>query len=162
MSANHTTLHSSGDEEPNHELYSAAVHKLVVLMNAGVFGFLQLSDLSAIGTNAVVSTSVMFETHRATFLCYWVLILIYAFLRIYEIKLRIVSFRMLVGHISHLFGALAALLLISVVSSIFSLIVVPLWLAWLFAVLYIAFRDVINLPANSLGGVDPPNQLVSV
>ncbi|VYS49293.1 unnamed protein product [Arabidopsis thaliana] len=99
MCANHTTLHSSGDEEPNHELYSAAVHKLVVLMNAGVFGFLQLSDLSAIGTHAVISTSVMFETHRATFLCYWILILIYAFLRVYEIKLRIVWFRMLVGHI---------------------------------------------------------------
>ncbi|XP_019087690.1 PREDICTED: uncharacterized protein LOC109127455 [Camelina sativa] len=149
-----TTVQRSGEEEQNYELYSDAVHKFMVSMNTVVLGFLQLGDPSAAGANTTSSAFVLFETYRTTFLCYWVLILIYALLRIYEIKLRSRWFRMLVGHISHLFGSLAPLLLVSVISPIFSLIVAPVWLVWLSTVLYIAFRELKNPRANSSGEVE--------
>ncbi|KAG7656137.1 hypothetical protein ISN44_As01g031450 [Arabidopsis suecica] len=131
----HSTLISnSGDENTDH---SSAVHKLIAVINGGAIGLLQITENS--------SASINTADRQATILSFCVFILIYVVLRVTEVKLNRnqAPIHHFVGHISHLFGALAALMLISIVSPIFTLIVAPLWLVWFFAVMYVFLVEVI-------------------
>ncbi|KAL1192522.1 hypothetical protein V5N11_012415 [Cardamine amara subsp. amara] len=106
-------------EEEEHGAYSSTVHKLIIFINGGAIGLLQV----------ITSQSSINEANRrAMILCFLVITLMYTILRVCEIKLRIrnkLHIRNFVGHVSHLFGALAALLLIFLISPIFTLIMVP-------------------------------------
>lgn len=125
--------------------YSSTVHKLIIFINGGAIGLLQV----------VTNQSSTNEADRgATILCFWVITLIYTFLRVCEVKLRNKpNIRNFVAHVSHLFGALAALMLISLISPTFTLIAVPLWLVWFFVVMYVSFWELV-FPEDNIG--DPP------
>ncbi|KAL1192521.1 hypothetical protein V5N11_012414 [Cardamine amara subsp. amara] len=133
-----TQNRSSGNEiteEEEHGSYSSTVHNLIIFINGGAIGLLQVVTNQA---------SIKEADRRATILCFLVITLIYIILRVCEVKLRnkpnIGNF---VGHVSHLFGALAALLLIFLISPIFTLTVVPLWLVWFFVVMYVSFSKLV-------------------
>ncbi|KAG7598949.1 hypothetical protein ISN44_As06g031550 [Arabidopsis suecica] len=134
-SANNQKLPISGDETAKFTIYSSAVHKVVVMVNAGILGLLQL----------VSQHSSVLETHKAAFLSFCVLVLFYAVLRVREaiyVRLRPGLVMRLVGHASHLFGGLAALVLIYVVSAAFAMVLLVLWFLWLFTVVYKNFSEV--------------------
>ncbi|CAN8313906.1 unnamed protein product [Cochlearia groenlandica] len=125
------TLPISGVDTVNFTAYSTAVHKVVIMVNAGVIGLLQLLNQQQ---------SSVLDTHKATFICFYVFVLFYAVLRVREaVKSRLRPMGLvsrLVGHGSHLFGALAALMLVSVVFAAFALALLLLWFVWLFIVVY--------------------------
>ena len=130
VSAVNQTLPISGGEPVKFTTYSAAVHKVLVMVNAGILGLLQL----------VSQQSSVLETHKAAFLCFCVFILFYAVLRVREamdVRLQPGLVPRLIGHGSHLFGGLAALVLVSVVSTAFSIVLFLLWFIWLSAVVYL-------------------------
>uniref|UniRef100_A0A1J3EXD6 Uncharacterized protein n=1 Tax=Noccaea caerulescens TaxID=107243 RepID=A0A1J3EXD6_NOCCA len=139
---NSQTLPIAGEETAKFTAYSAAVHKVIVMVNAGILGLLQL----------VTQQPSVLETHKAAFLCFCVFVLFYAVLRVHEaidVRLRTGLVRRLIGHTSHLFGGLAALVLIYVVCATFALVLLPLWLLWLSAVVYNTFNEfLIYLQAN--------------
>lgn len=129
VSTNNQTLPLSGDETLKFVAYSSAVHKVIVMVNAGVIGLLQLVNQQ---------TSVL-ETHKAPFLCFCVFVLLYSVLRVREavdVRVRPGIAQRLVGHTSHLFGGLAALVLIYVVCATFAFVLLLLWILWLSAIVY--------------------------
>ncbi|EOA38765.1 hypothetical protein CARUB_v10010951mg [Capsella rubella] len=133
---NQTLLPISDDETAKFTTYSSAVHKVVVMVNAGILALLQL----------VSQHSSVFETHKASFLSFCVLVLVYAVLRVREViymRLRPGLVPRLAGHASHLFGGLAALVLLSVVCTTFAMVLLALWFLWLCTVVYKNFSDVI-------------------
>ncbi|KAL1213838.1 hypothetical protein V5N11_034462 [Cardamine amara subsp. amara] len=144
-SANNQSFPISGDETLKFTTYSSAVHKVVVMVNAGILGLLQL----------VSQQSSVLETHKVAFLCFCVFVLFYAILRVREaidMHLRPGLVPRFVGHMSHLFGGLAAIVLISVVSAAFALAILLLWFLWLSAVVYNTLNEVmIYLKANKSG-----------
>ncbi|KAG2320559.1 hypothetical protein Bca4012_056400 [Brassica carinata] len=134
---------SSGNDamvEEERVAYSSTVHKLIIFINGGAMGLLQVATDESSTNN----------TYRgATILCFWVFTLISTVLRVCEVKLRNKpTIRNFVGHVSHLFGALAALMLISLISRSFTLIVVPLWLVWFFVVMYVSFSELVSPEDN--------------
>ncbi|CAH2034829.1 unnamed protein product [Thlaspi arvense] len=145
VSAVNQTLPISGDETEKFTTYSSAVHKVVVMINTGILGLLQLTN----------QKSSVFETHKAEFLCFCVFVLLYAVFRVREamdVRLQPGLVPRLVGNTSHLFGALAALVLVSVVCSTFALVLLLLWLLWLSAVVYNTSSEfLIYLKANKSG-----------
>ncbi|KAG7648212.1 hypothetical protein AtNW77_Chr1g0035791 [Arabidopsis thaliana] len=123
-SANNQKLPISGDETAKFSIYSSAVHKVVVMVS---------------------QHSSILETHKAAFLSFCVLVLFYAVLRVREaryVRLQPGLVPRLVGHASHLFGGLAALVLIYVVSAAFAMVLLVLWFLWLFTIVYKNFREV--------------------
>lgn len=149
VSTNNQTLPVSGDETVKFFAYSSAVHKVILMVNAGVIGLLQLINQQ---------TSLL-ETHKAPFLCFCVFVLFYAVLRVREavdVRVRPGIAQRLVGHTSHLFGGLAALVLIYVVCATFALVLLLLWLLWLSAIVYnIVNEFLIYSKANKSGTVSP-------
>ncbi|CAE5958993.1 unnamed protein product [Arabidopsis arenosa] len=151
VSAKNLTLPISVDETANFTIYSSAVHKVVVMVNAGILGLLQL----------VSQQSSVLETHKASFLCFCVFVLFYAVLRVREaidVRLRPGLVPRLVGHASHLFGGLAALVLISVVYAAFAIVLLILWFIWLSAVVYSTFSEtmiMIYLETNKPSACSP-------
>lgn len=135
VSAVNQTLPISGGETVTFTTYSAAVHKVVVMVNAGILGLLQLMSQHA---------SVL-ETHKAAFLCFCIFVLFYAVLRVREAidgRLQPGLVPRLVGHASHLFGGLAALVLVSVVCAAFAFVLLFLWFIWLSAVVYNTINEI--------------------
>lgn len=61
VSAVNQTLPISGDETVKFTTYSAAVHKVIVMVNAGILGILQLMS----------QQSSVLETHKAAFLSFF-------------------------------------------------------------------------------------------
>lgn len=139
------TLPTSDDEKEKFNVYSTAVHKVVVMINAGVLGLLQLTN----------QESSVFETHKPTLICFCLLIFFYAVLLVREaidVRKRFGSVARLVGHTSHLLGGLAAPVLISIVSTEFAFVFLLLWLFWFSCVAYDTFKEIkINSEANSTG-----------
>ncbi|EOA37689.1 hypothetical protein CARUB_v10012341mg [Capsella rubella] len=135
-STNNQTVLISDDETAKYfTIYSSAVHKVVVMVNAGILALLQL----------VSQHSSVFETHKASFLSFCVLVLFYAVLRVREViymRLRPGLVPRLAGHASHLFGGLAALVLLSVVCTTFAIVLLALWFLWLCTVVYKNFSEV--------------------
>ncbi|KAL1204944.1 hypothetical protein V5N11_016295 [Cardamine amara subsp. amara] len=129
-------------EKAKFTTYSAAVHKVVVMVNTGILGLLQL----------ISQQSSVFETHKAAFLSFCIFILFYAVLRVREaidVRLRPGLVPRLVGHASHLFGGLAALVLVSVVCATFAFVLLFLWFIWLSAVAYSTLNEImIDSKAN--------------
>ncbi|EFH67222.1 hypothetical protein ARALYDRAFT_890760 [Arabidopsis lyrata subsp. lyrata] len=120
-SGNNQKFPISGDETAKFTIYSSAVHKVVAMVNAGILGLLH----------------------------FCVLVLFYAVLRVCEaiyVRLRPGLVMRLVGHASHLFGGLAALVLIYVVSAAFAMVLLVLsWFLWLFTVVYKNFSEVMTI-----------------
>ena len=113
------------------------------MVNAGILGLLQL----------VSQQSSVLETHKVAFLCFCVFVLFNAVLRVREamdVRLQPGLVPRLIGHGSHLFGGLAALVLVSVVSTAFSIVLFLLWFIWLSAVVYSNFGEtmIIYLETN--------------
>ncbi|EFH67223.1 hypothetical protein ARALYDRAFT_890762 [Arabidopsis lyrata subsp. lyrata] len=123
------------EEEEEHGAYSSTVHRLIIFTNGGAMGLLQV---------VTKQSSTNEADRRAIILCFLVITLIYTILRVCEVKLRnkpnISNF---VGHVSHLFGALAALTLIYLISPTFALVAVSLWLVWFVAVMYVSFSELV-------------------
>lgn len=138
LSSDQITHHrSSGNEitEEDNGAYSSTVHRLILFSNGGAMGLLQVV------TN---QSSTNEADRRAKFLCFLIITLIYTILRVCEVKLRNKPIiRNFVGHVSHLFGALAALTLISLISPTFTLVAVPLWLVWFVVVMYVSFSELV-------------------
>lgn len=129
VSAVNQTLPISDDEAVKFTTYSTAVHKVIVMVNAGLIGLLQLIN----------QQSSVLETHKAAFLSFCVFALFYAVLRVREaidVGLRPGIVPRLSGHTSHLFGGLAALMLISVVCATFAFVLLLMWFLWLSAIVY--------------------------
>ncbi|ESQ33617.1 hypothetical protein EUTSA_v10010009mg [Eutrema salsugineum] len=138
---------SSGDENTEEErvAYSSTVHRLIIFINGGAIGLLQV----------VTNSSTNEAERRAKILCFWLFTLIYTILRVFEVKLRNKpNIRNFAGNVSHLFGAIAALMIISLISPRFTLIVIALWLVWFFVVMYVSFSDLVFPKDNA---VDPPD-----
>ncbi|VVA93265.1 unnamed protein product [Arabis nemorensis] len=136
VSAVNQTLPNSGGEAVNFTAYSAAVHKVVVMVNAGILALLQLMNQQ---------NSSVLETHKTAFLCFCVFVLFYAVLRVREamdVRLRPGLSPRLVGHTSHMFGGLASLVLIHMVCATFSLVLLILWFLWLSFVVYDTISEV--------------------
>uniref|UniRef100_A0A0D3CDJ5 Uncharacterized protein n=1 Tax=Brassica oleracea var. oleracea TaxID=109376 RepID=A0A0D3CDJ5_BRAOL len=74
VSAVNQTLPISDDEAVKFTTYSTAVHKVIVMVNAGLIGLLQLIN----------QQSSVLETHKAAFLSFCVFALFYAILRVRE------------------------------------------------------------------------------
>ncbi|XP_010539193.1 PREDICTED: uncharacterized protein LOC104813327 [Tarenaya hassleriana] len=117
-------------EETEHTRFSRDVHRIIVFVNGGILGFLQLTSQAT--TSSLLDSS----------LCFWSLALISILLRLSEFKLRTPVFRRFVGDMSHLFGSLAALVLISVVCSTFALVLLPVWFLRLFVVVFLVFKEI--------------------
>ncbi|KAG7593627.1 hypothetical protein ISN45_Aa01g024160 [Arabidopsis thaliana x Arabidopsis arenosa] len=134
MSSGNEIMEEEEEEEEN-GAYSSTVHRLIIFTNGGAMGLLQVV------TN---QSSTNEADRRAIILCFLVITLIYTILRVCEVKLRnkpnISNF---VGHVSHLFGALAALTLIYLISPTFALVAVSLWLVWFVAVMYVSFSELV-------------------
>ncbi|KAH0851237.1 hypothetical protein HID58_094897 [Brassica napus] len=123
VSAVNQTLPISDDEAVKFTTYSTAVHKVIVM------------DYSQL----INQQSSVLETHKAAFLSFCVFALFYAVLRVREaidVGLRPGIVPRLSGHTSHLFGGLAALMLISVVCATFALVLLLMWFLWLSARVY--------------------------
>ncbi|KAL1192523.1 hypothetical protein V5N11_012416 [Cardamine amara subsp. amara] len=136
VSADNQTLSIPGDEMEMFNAYSAAVHKVVTMVNAGIIGLLQLMNQQYFS---------VFETQKPTLICFCLLVFFYVVLRVREaIDLRrgYGFVARLVGHTSHLFGGLAALVLISVVCMDFAYVLLLLWFVWLSTVVYNTFNDI--------------------
>ncbi|KAF3605977.1 hypothetical protein DY000_02048986 [Brassica cretica] len=129
---------SSGNDimvEEERIAYSSTVHKLIIFINGGAMGLLQVATDESSTNDAYRGTTI---------LCFCVFTLVSTVLRVCEVKLRNKpTIRNFVGHVSHLFGALAALMLISLISRSFTLIVVPLWLVWFVVVMYVSFSELV-------------------
>ncbi|KAF8095337.1 hypothetical protein N665_0336s0014 [Sinapis alba] len=137
VSTNNQTLPVSGEETVKFVAYSSAVHKVIVMVNAGVIGLLQLINQQ---------TSVL-ETHKAPFM---------------SVDMRVrpgMIPQRLVGHTSHLFGGLAALLLIYVVCSTFALVLLFLWLLWLSAIAYTVVNEFMIYSKANKSGTGSPRSL---
>lgn len=123
-----STVTSSGDEnmDQKHVEYSSAVHKAIAVIDGGALGLLQVvTNQSSAQTKALAGRGFL------------VFIVIYVILGVWEVTLRNEPhIRNFIGHISHLFGALAAIVLISLISPIFALIVFLLSLGWFLFVMY--------------------------
>ncbi|CAL9217047.1 unnamed protein product [Arabidopsis halleri] len=133
--ANNLTLPITSNETAKFTAYSSAVHKVVVIINTVILGLLQLMS----------QQSSVFETHKAAFLCFCVFVFFYSVLRVREaidVRLRPGLLPRLVGHASHLFGCLAALVLVSVVCAAFSIVLFLLWFLWLSTVVYSNFSEI--------------------
>ncbi|KAJ4905367.1 Uncharacterized protein Rs2_19318 [Raphanus sativus] len=143
------THHPSSDDnmEDEHTAYSATVHKLIIFIDGGALGLLQV----------VTNQSPTNKADRgAMILCFWFFTLIYIVLRVFEAKLRNKpDTRNFLGHVSHLFGALASLMLIYLISPSFTLLAVPLWLVWFFVVTYVSFSK-IRFPEDNALAADLP------
>lgn len=149
FSTTNQTLQISGDETSMFITYSIAVHKVVVMVNTGILGLLQLINQQSSG----------FETHKAAFLSFCIFILFYAILRGREAidwRLRPGIVPRLVGHASHLFGGLAVLVLVSVVYVPFALVLLLLWFLWLSVVVYDTFNAFMIYSEASISGSDSP------
>ncbi|KAG7593628.1 hypothetical protein ISN45_Aa01g024170 [Arabidopsis thaliana x Arabidopsis arenosa] len=159
-SGTQSPISNSGDKNTDEEaVYSSAVHNLITVINGGAIGLLQIKENSSASINAA--------DRQATIISFCVFILIYAVLRVTEVKLKRnqATIHHFVGHISHLFGALAALMLISIVSPIFTLIVAPLWLVWFFVVMYFFLVEVIcmvKIKHPDPGDANPTYQISQV
>ncbi|KAF8066097.1 hypothetical protein N665_1161s0007 [Sinapis alba] len=143
------TYHRSSNdtEEDVRNAYSTTVHNLIVYINGGALGLLQV----------VTNKSPTNEAHRgAMIMCFWFFNLIYVTLRVIEVKLwNKTDIRSFVGHVSHLFGALAALMLISLISPSFTLFAAPLWLVWFLVIMHVSFSEIV-FPENSAQAEDSP------
>ncbi|VVA93271.1 unnamed protein product [Arabis nemorensis] len=136
VSAINQTLPNSGDETEKFTVYSAAVHKVIVWVNTGIIGLLQLTNQQ---------NSSVFQTHKTEFLCFYIFVFFYAVLRVREamhVRLRPGVVKRIFGHTSHLFGALAALVLVSVVCATFAFVLLLLWFLWLSLVAYDTFNEI--------------------
>lgn len=143
VSADNQTLPISGDEMEKFTSYSAAVHKVIVMINAGIIGLLQFMNQQC---------SSVFETHKPTLICFCLLIFFYIILRVREaidVRRRSGFVVRLVGHTSHLFGGLAALVLISVVCMAFAFV---LFLLCFFMALRRSLRHFQRNQYHLLGG----------
>lgn len=125
------------------DVYFSTVHKAIISINGGAYALLQVvTNQSWAPTKTAVHRSI-------TILGFLVLNLIYAILGVWEVKLKNKPrIRNIVGHSSHLFGASAAITLISFVSPIFTLIAVVLWFVWLFVVMFIVLSEP-NIPEEN-------------
>ncbi|VVA93266.1 unnamed protein product [Arabis nemorensis] len=146
ISAVNQTLPNSDGEAMKFTAYSVAVHKVVVMVNAGILALLQLMNQQ---------NSSVLETHKTAFLCFSVFVLFYAVLRVREamdVRLRPGLAPRLVGHTSHLFGGLAALVVIHVVCSTFALVLLILWFLWLSFVVYDTISEVMTHSKTNISG----------
>ncbi|KAL1213841.1 hypothetical protein V5N11_034465 [Cardamine amara subsp. amara] len=143
-----TQHQSSGSEitsEEEHVVYSSIVHKLIILINGVAMGLLQVVTNNSSTNEADLG---------ATILWFLVFTLIYTILRVSEVKLRNKpNIRNFVGHVSHLLGALAAFMLISIISPTFTFVAVPLWLVWFLVIMYVTFSELVFEEDND---ADPP------
>ncbi|KAL1213842.1 hypothetical protein V5N11_034466 [Cardamine amara subsp. amara] len=129
---------NSGDEhiDQAHALYSSKVDKAILVINGGAYSLLQY-----VTTQSWAPTNAVADGPKTT-LAFLVLILIYAILGVCEVKLQNrYRIRNFIGHTSHLSGALAAIVLISLISPIFTIIAGALWFVWVFAVMYLTFAE---------------------
>ncbi|VVA93267.1 unnamed protein product [Arabis nemorensis] len=136
VSAVNQTLPISSDETEKFTVYSAAVHKVVVMVNAGIIGLVQLMNKQ---------NSSLLEINKTEFLCFYIFVFFYVVLRVREAvdtRLRPGLVPKLVGHTSHMFGALAALVLVSVFCTTFAFVLLLLWFLWLSLVAYDTFNAI--------------------
>ncbi|ESQ33618.1 hypothetical protein EUTSA_v10009399mg [Eutrema salsugineum] len=150
VSENNQPFPISDDEPEKFTAYSTAVHKVIVMVNAGILGLLQLlnqekSTTTMTSPNDIIASSV-FETNKPALLCFCLLVLLYAVLRVVEaidVRRRRGFVARLVGHTSHLLGGLAAIVLISVVYATFALVLLLLWFLCFFSVVYNVLRELL-------------------
>ncbi|CAF1930789.1 hypothetical protein Bca4012_073065 [Brassica carinata] len=134
QSSDHTRI-SSCKKDKKELIKLIKLIKLIIFINGGAMGLLQVATDESSTNDAYRGTTI---------LCFWVFTLVSTVLRVCEVKLRNKpTIRNFVGHVSHLFGALAALMLISLISRSFTLIVVPLWLVWFVVVMYVSFSELV-------------------